>query len=101
MYVSRLSFSVHPGHTHDVEQALGKLAELVEGAGLGQTRILRTSYASLGAADLEFEQEAPTLAALEDGIARITGEGAFQQWSAGVTPWLLQTPKREVFRRVR
>ena len=101
MYVSRLSFSVHPGHTHDVEQALGKLAKLVEGAGLGQTRILRTSYASLGAADLQFEQEAPTLAELEDGITRITGQEAFQQWSAGVTPYLLQSPKRAVLRRVR
>ncbi len=101
MYVSRLSFHVLPGHTHDVEQALGTLADLVEGAGLGQTRILRTSYASSGAADLQFEQEAETVAGLEDGITKITGQESFQRWSQSVTPWLAQAPKRELYRRVR
>ena len=100
MFVSRLSFSVRPGHTHEVEQALGKLADLVKQFGGGRTRILRTSYASLGAPDLQFEQEADSLAALEEGIHAVTDAEAFQRWSAEITPALLHSPKRELFRLV-
>jgi hypothetical protein len=98
MYLSRLSFSVQPGRTHEVEEALAKLAGLVRQAGGGNTRILRTSYASLGAPDLQFEQEAENLAALEDGMQQVMAMPAFQQWSASVTPALLHSPKRELFR---
>ena len=100
MYVSRLSFSVRPGHTHEVEQALQRLAELAGQDGAIRTRILRTSYASLGAPDLQFEQEAATLADLEAAIEKVTGLETFQRWSEQVTPALLQAPKRELFRIV-
>lgn len=98
MYVSRLSFSVQAGHTHQVEQALSKLASLVQQSGGGQTRILRTSYASLGAPDLQFEQEAESLAALEDGMNTVMATEDFQRWSAEITPVLLHSPKRELYR---
>ena len=98
MYVSRLSFSVRPGHTHEVEAALGELAALVQQAGGARPRILRTSYASLGSPDLEFEQEAENLAALEASVEQVTGMETFQRWSAQVTPALLHAPKRELFR---
>jgi hypothetical protein len=98
MYVSRLSFSVKPGHTHQVEAALGRLAELVRQTGAGNTRILRTSYASLGSPDLQFEQDSESLAALEEGMEKVTAMEAFQRWSADITPALLHSPKRELFR---
>lgn len=100
MYLSRLSFSTRPGHTHEVEAALGELATLVKQAGGGRTRILRTSYASLGAPDLEFEQEAENLGALEASVEQVTAQEAFQRWSERVTPALLHAPKRELFRVV-
>jgi len=98
MYVSRLSFSVRPGHTHEVEAALGELAALIQQSGSRSTRILRTSYASLGAPDLQFEQEADSLAALEASIEQVTANAAFQRWSEKITPALLHAPKRELFR---
>lgn len=98
MYVSRLSFSIKPGHTHAVEAALSKLAELIHQSGGGRTRILRTSYASLGAPDLQFEQEADSLAALESEMEQVMAMPAFQQWSTEITPVLLHSPKRELFR---
>ena len=100
MYVSRLSFSVRPGHTHEVEQALATLAELVKQSGGGAVRILRTSYASLGAPDLQFEQEAESLADLEEDMGRVMAMEAFQRWSERVTQALLHSPKRELFRLV-
>jgi hypothetical protein len=97
MYVSRLAFYTVPGKTGEVEQALARLRDLVETAGGGRPRVLRTHYASLGAPDLVFEQEAPDLAALEGQIGRVTDSADFQAWSREVSAMLAQSPKREVY----
>ena len=97
MYVSRLAFYTVPGRTGDVEQALARLREMVEAAGGGRPRVLRTHFASLGAPDLVFEQEASDLAALEGQMARVTENDAFQVWSREVSAMLAQSPKREIY----
>jgi hypothetical protein len=97
MYVSRLAFYTVPGRTHEVEQALNKLRGLVVSAGGAAPRILRTHYASLGAPDLVFEQEAPDLAALESQISTITQKPEFQAWTRDVSGMLAQSPKRELY----
>ena len=96
-YVSRLAFHTVPGKTGEVEQALHRLRELVVAAGGGQPRILRTHYASLGAPDLVFEQEAEDLAALEGQMGRVTERADFQAWSRQLSGLLTQSPKREVY----
>jgi hypothetical protein len=70
MYVSRLAFHTLPGRTGEVEQALGHLRDLVEAAGGGRPRILRTHYAE---------------------------HADFQDWSRQVSALLAQSPKREVY----
>lgn len=97
MYVSRLAFYTVPGRTTEVEQALVRLQELVAAAGGGRPRVLRTHYASLGAPDLIFEQEAEDLAALEGQIARVTDSASFQTWSRELSAMLVQSPKREIY----
>jgi hypothetical protein len=97
MYVSRLAFYTVPGRTGEVEQALARLRDLVEAAGGGRPRVLRTHYASLGAPDLVFEQEAADLAALETQLGRVTESADFQAWSREVSAMLVQSPKREVY----
>ena len=52
-------------------RALGRLRELVEAEGGGQPRVLRTHYASLGAPDLVFDQEAADLAAVDASVAEL------------------------------
>ena len=97
MYVSRLAFYTVPGKTGEVERALRRLRGLIEAAGGGRPRVLRTHYASLGAPDLVFEQEAADLAALEDQLSRVTDSADFQAWSHEVSTMLTQSPKREVY----
>jgi hypothetical protein len=97
MYVSRLAFYTVPGRTREVEQELHKLRALVVAAGGTQPRILRTHYASLGAPDLVFEQEAPDLAALESQIGQVTEKPEFQAWTREVSGMLAQSPKRELY----
>ncbi len=97
MYVSRLAFHTLPGHAHEAEEALKKLQALVGAAGGAKPRVLRTHYASLGAPDLVFEQEAPDLASLEGEIARVTRDPDFRRWSQQVSSLLAQSPKREVY----
>ena len=97
MYVSRLAFYTVPGRTGDVEQALARLRDMVEAAGGGRPRVLRTHFASLGAPDLVFEQEAADLAALEGQMARVTENPDFQTWSHEVSAMLAQSPKREIY----
>ena len=96
-YVSRLAFHTVPGKTGEVEQALQQLRQLVASAGGTEPRILRTHYASLGAPDLIFEQEAADLAALEGQMSRVTESADFQTWSRGLSGLLTQSPKREVY----
>lgn len=97
MYVSRLAFYTVPGKTGEVERALSHLGDLVEAAGGGRPRVLRTHYASLGAPDLVFEQEAADLTTLEGQIGRVTEGTDFQAWSQEVSAMLAQSPKREVY----
>ena len=100
MYVSRLNFNTLPGHTHDVEERLKQLRDLVSEAGGRRPRVLRTHYASPGAPDLIFEQEAPDLAALESEIGTVTTDQRFQSLSREISGLLAATPKRELFRIV-
>ena len=97
MYVSRLAFHTLPGKTHEVEEGLNKLVALVAGAGGARPRVLRTHYASLGAPDLVFEQEAPDLATLEQEIKQVAESQEFRQWSGQMSGLLAQSPKRELY----
>ena len=98
MYVSRLCFATLPGHTHEVEEKLKELREMVKRAGGRRPRVLRGHYGSLGAPDLLFEQEAGDLAELEREIGSVTVEERFRAWSGEVSKLLAATPKREVYR---
>jgi hypothetical protein len=97
MYVSRLTFSTRPGHTHEAEERLTRLRDLVAQAGGARPRLLRTHFASLGAPDLVFEQEAPDLATLEREISAVTGNDEFRTLSSEISGLLAQPPKREVY----
>jgi hypothetical protein len=97
MYVSRLLFHTVPGKTGEVEKELQKLRERVGAAGGKAARILHTHFASLGAADVVFEQEAPDLQTLEQQIHQLTSSRDFQNWSHRMSSLLTQSPKREVY----
>jgi hypothetical protein len=95
MYVSRLLFHTVPGKTSKVEQELKKLREMVSAVGGIRARILHAHFASLGAPDVVFEQDAP--AALEQQIGKLTSSADFQTWSGRTSALLIQSPKREVY----
>ena len=97
MYVSRLTFHTHPGKTHEVVQELQKLMAMVRQSGGVQPRVLRNHFASLGAPDVVFEQEALDLETLETQIKQVTERQEFQQWSEHMSRLLAQSPKREVY----
>ena len=97
MYVSRLAYHTIPGKTGEVERELRNLRSLVAAGGGRQSRILRAHFASLGAPDLVFEQEAADLADLERQLKGVTESPEFQEWSKRVSPLLAQSPKREVY----
>jgi hypothetical protein len=97
MYVSRLTFHTAPGKTRDVEHALHTLLTLVDQVGGGRPRILRNHFASQGAPDVVFEQDAPDLETLETQIRQVTERADFQQWSQQMAELLAQSPKREVY----
>ena len=97
MYVSRLLFHTSPGKTGEVEKELKTLREMVRAAGGNGTRVLHTHFASLGAADAVFEQEAPDLQTLEQQIHQLTSRQDFQNWSHRMSSLLTQSPKREVY----
>ena len=97
MYVSRLTFATLPGRTHEAEEKLRRLRDLVAQAGGQRPRVLRAHFASLGAADIVFEQEAPDLAALEGQIKAVTDQPDFQEWTRRLSGMLAQSPKREVY----
>src|ERR671918_392650 len=97
MYVSRLTFHTQPGKTHEVEQELYKLKDMVSKVGGLRPRVLRNHFASLGAPDVVFEQETQDLETLETQIKEVTENAAFQQWTGHMSGLLAQSPKREVY----
>lgn len=97
MYVSRLTFHTNPGMTNAVEQELQKLLAMVSEAGGLRPKVLRNHFASLGAPDIVFEQEAPDLETLEAQIKQVTARQEFQQWTGHMSELLAQSPKREVY----
>ena len=97
MYVSKLNFRTVPGKSSEVEEMLGTLTAMVKSAGGGSPRVLRTHFASPGAPDIVFEQEAEDLAALESQIGTVTALPEFQDWSGKVSPLLGQSPHREIY----
>lgn len=97
MYVSRLAFHTLPGHTGEVERELRQLRTIVAASGGRQSRILRAHFASLGAPDLVFEQEADDLGDLEKQLKGVTDNPDFQEWSKRVSALLAQSPKREIY----
>jgi len=100
MYISRLAFHTAPGKTHDVEQHLLQLRAMVMKAGGTNPRVSRAHFASLGAPDVIFEQDAPDLAALEAQLQQVTASEEFRQWTQTMASWLTQSPKREVYQLV-
>ena|SRR3990172_7270905 len=97
MYVSRLSFHSLPGRADEVEQALRKLQDMAMAAGGGRPRILRTHFASIGAADVVFEQEMPDLAAVEKQLNNVNEHSEFREWRRQISTLLWQAPKREIY----
>jgi quinol monooxygenase YgiN len=97
MYVSRLTFHTNPGQTNEVEKELHRLMAMVKDVGGVRPRILRNHFASLGAADVVFEQEALDLDTLETQIQQVTARDEFQKWSEHMSGLLAQSPKREVY----
>ena len=97
MYVSRLTFHTIPGKSGEVEKHLISLREMAVNAGAQRARILHTHFASLGAPDVVFEQEAADLAALEKQIGNLTANPKFQKWSSKMSQLLNESPKREVY----
>ena len=97
MYVSRLTFHTLPGKTNEVAEELHKLCAMVAQVGGVRPRILRNHFASLGAPDLVFEQEAPDLETLEKQIKQVTDSDDFQEWTGHMSALLAQSSKREVY----
>jgi len=97
MYVSRLTFHTLPGKTNEVAQELHKLRDMVAKVGGVRPRILRNHFASLGAPDLVFEQEASDLETLETQIKHVTDSQDFQQWTGHMSGLLAESSKREVY----
>ncbi len=97
MYISRLSFHTLPGKTDIVERELHKLVKLTAASGVKNCKILRTHFASLGAADVVFEQEAQDLSGLEGQLRKVTESPIFQKWTKQMSKNLSQSPKREVY----
>src|SRR5207247_5633202 len=91
MYISRLTFATSPGHTHEAEEKLKQLRDLVAKAGGRRPRVLRAHFASLGAPDLIFEEEAPDLATLEREIGTVTGTDDFQRLAREVAGLLVHS----------
>jgi hypothetical protein len=97
MFISRLTFHTQPGKTADVEQELQQLMAMVREVGGVRPRVLRNHFASLGAPDVVFEQEAMDLETLETQIKQVTERSDFQGWTQQMSGLLAQSPKREIY----
>jgi hypothetical protein len=95
--LSRLSFHTIPGKTGELEKELKKLGEMVAGVGGVKPRVLHTHFASPGASDVVFEQEASDLNSLETQIKKLTESPEFQVWTKKTSGLLTGSPKREVY----
>ena len=89
-----------PGKTHEVEQHLLQLQAMVLKAGGTHSRVSRAHFASLGAPDVVFEQDAPDLATLELQLQNVTESTEFHDWTQQMSGLLTQSPKREVYQLV-
>ena len=96
MYVSRLSFSTVPGKGHIASDELHKLASIISSKTGAKPRVLRTHFGSLGEADLQIEQEVPSMAELENQLREVAGNPEFRAWSEGFSKLLLRSPQREI-----
>jgi len=96
-YLSRFAFHALPGKTGQVEEELRKLAAMVTKAGGKSPRILHAHFASTGAPDVIFEQEAAELSELENQISKLTDSGDFQMWTKKMSSLLTESPKREIY----
>jgi hypothetical protein len=85
VYASRLSFHTTPAKTSDVETKMKTLLQTVQSTGDSRARILCNNFASGGAPDIAFEQEADDLATLEAQIRAVTDSNEFQQWTNRVS----------------
>ena len=70
---------------------------MVAEVGGARPRILKSHFASPGAPDLIFEQEASDPSELESQIKAVTDKADFEQWSAGTSRLLAQYPNRELY----
>jgi hypothetical protein len=95
--LSRFAFHAIPGKTGELEKELRKLSSMVSGAGGVRPRVLHTHFASPGAPDIVFEQEAPDLASLEGQIKKLTENPEFQNWTKKMSTLLTESPKREIY----
>ena len=95
--LSRLAFHVLPGRSGEVEEELQKLAAMVAQAGGKNPRVLHAHFASVGAPDVIFEQEAADLAELESEIGKLTESSEFQMWTKRMSGLLSESPKREIY----
>jgi hypothetical protein len=94
-----------PSHAHHMQLASISIRHasqeetemLVTAAGGRNARVLHTHFASLGAADAVFEQDAADLATLETQITHLTASPEFQAWSKRMSALLAQSPKREIY----
>jgi hypothetical protein len=86
-----------PGKTGEVEEELQKLAAMVAQAGGRNARVLHAHFASVGAPDVIFEQEAKDLAELESEMGKLTQNSEFQLWTKRMSGLLAESPKREIY----
>ena len=96
-YLSRFAFHALPGKTGEVEEQLQTLAAMVARNGGKNSRILHTHFASAGAPDVIFEQEAPDLVGMETQIKKLTENSEFQLWTKKMSSLLSESPKREIY----
>ncbi len=96
-YLSHFAFHAVPGKTGELEGELKKLSEMVSRIGGIRPRVLHTHFASTGAPDIVFEQEAPDLTSLEDQIKKLTDSPEFQNWTKKMSGLITESPKREVY----
>lgn len=95
--LSRFAFHAIPGKTGELETELMKLRDMVSGIGGIKPRVLHTHFASPGAPDIVFEQEAADLASLEGQINKLTENPEFQLWTKKMSTLLTESPKREIY----